>query len=117
MKQSNKNDEIASSWTLSGSRNDEKFNGRVDITKSIFKSDLRPIMEECECYACKNFSRAYINHLFKSNETFGMRLTTIHNLHFLIDLMHQSRTHILLGDFKKFKDEWLKGWKIMSPSG
>ena len=91
----------------------QNFNGRVDMTKSIFREDPRPIMEGCECYACRNFSRAYVNHLLRSKEILGIRLTTIHNLHFLLDLVRQAREAIAEGKFVQFKNNWLKNWKAM----
>lgn len=79
-------------------------NGRLVVRNAKYARDFGPIDENCDCYTCKNYSRAYIRHLVKSNETFGIRLTTYHNLHFLLNLMEQVRTAIKedrLGDFKE----------------
>lgn len=79
-------------------------NGRLVVRNAKYARDFGPIDENCDCYTCKNYSRAYIRHLVKCNETFGIRLTTYHNLHFLLNLMKQVRTAIKedrLGDFKE----------------
>ena len=59
----------------------------IQITNAKFKKDTKPLDENCNCYACKNYSRAYINHLFRTKEPLAQRLATIHNLHFYLDLM------------------------------
>ncbi|MFC1700901.1 tRNA guanosine(34) transglycosylase Tgt [Patescibacteria group bacterium] len=68
-------------------------NKEINICKSIYKMDKKPIMN-CDCYVCKNFSRAYINHLFRANEMLGPRLSTIHNLHFMSKFMEKIRQDI-----------------------
>ncbi|PUB12288.1 tRNA guanosine(34) transglycosylase Tgt [Paenisporosarcina sp. OV554] len=78
-------------------------NGRLVIKGAQNARDFGPIDENCDCYACKNYSRAYIRHLIKAEETFGLRLTSTHNLHFLMNLMKQVRQAIRedrLGDFR-----------------
>ena len=78
--------------------------GRLVIRNAQFERDFGPLDPECSCYTCRNYSRAYIRHLIKADETFGIRLTTYHNLYFLIDLMRKVRQAILedrLGDFKE----------------
>lgn len=81
------------------------------IKNAKFKNDKRPLDPKCTCYTCKSYSRSYIQHLVKENEIFGHRLMTIHNLHFLIDLMAQARAHIEKNDFKKWKTAYLKKYK------
>src|SRR5690625_6785059 len=79
-------------------------NSILEVRNSKYSRDLGPIDENCDCYTCKNYSRAYIRHLINCNETFGIRLTTYHNLYFLLNLMEQVRTAIKedrLGDFKE----------------
>jgi len=61
--------------------------GRIIVRDAIYARDYTPIDPECDCYACRNFTRAYIRHLLKSREVLGIRLTTWHNLRFLINLM------------------------------
>src|SRR5690625_2902165 len=79
-------------------------NGRLVVRNAKYARDYNPIDENCDCYTCKNYTRAYIRHLINCNETFGFRLTTYHNLHFLLKLMEQVRNAISndrLGDFKE----------------
>ena len=61
------------------------------MRNKTYAEDFRPIDERCGCYTCRNFSRAYIRHLFKAEELFALRLLTIHNLYFLLDLARQIR--------------------------
>ncbi|QHS22883.1 tRNA guanosine(34) transglycosylase Tgt [Virgibacillus sp. MSP4-1] len=78
--------------------------GRLVVRNAKFARDFSPIDEHCDCYTCRNYSRAYIRHLIKTNETFGFRLTTYHNLYFLVKLMGQVRQAIkddCLGDFRE----------------
>lgn len=78
--------------------------GRLVIKNAKYARDFRPLDEQCDCYTCRNYSRAYIRHLIHCNETFGMRLTTYHNLYFLIKLMKRIRQAIrddCLGDFRE----------------
>mgnify|MGYP001229617584 FL=1 len=78
--------------------------GRLVVRNAKYARDFRPIDEHCDCYVCQNYTRAYIRHLINCNETFGFRLTTYHNLHFLLKLMEQVREAIRddrLGDFKE----------------
>ena len=68
--------------------------GRMIVRDAKFARDFSPIDPACQCYVCQNYSRAYIRHLIKANEIFGLRLTSWHNLHFLFDLMEQVRAAI-----------------------
>jgi queuine tRNA-ribosyltransferase len=76
--------------------------GRLVIRNAVYKDDYSPIDETCDCYACKNFSRAYIRHLISVNEMGGAMLLSIHNLRFLINLMEQMREAILNDSFALF---------------
>lgn len=90
----------------------EKTGGKLNLLNSSNKSYAGPIMKGCQCYACKNgFSRAYIHHLLKENEVLGIRLTTLHNLHFLLDLISKIRENIDRGTFLRFKEAFLKNWR------
>lgn len=88
-------------------------NGMVFTSKGLlsykaakFAQDLdTPLDENCDCYTCKNFSRAYLRHLFRAQEQLVMSLASIHNLHFYNNLMAQARKHIELGTFKEWKEE------------
>ena len=78
--------------------------GRLVVRNAKYARDFSPLDENCECYTCKNYTRAYIRHLINTNEIFGFRLTTYHNLYFLLELMKQVRNAISedrLGDFKE----------------
>ena len=81
--------------------------GQMDLGLSSQARDFRPIDEECGCYTCRHFSRAYIYHLFKESELLAMRLASIHNVHFLQDIMRQARVAIIEDSFIEFKD-WFK---------
>jgi len=76
--------------------------GRVVVRNSEFARDFSPLDPQCDCYTCRNFSRAYIRHLFKAGEILALRLVTIHNLHFLIRFMKAMRQSILDGEFLQF---------------
>ncbi len=75
--------------------NDQK-NGEIDIFKSKYKDDLKPIDEKCQCYTCQNFTRAYLHHLFKQRELLGYRLATLHNLFVMEKFMKRIREAIEL---------------------
>lgn len=78
--------------------------GRLVVKNAKYERDFGPLDPNCDCYTCKNYSRAYIRHLIRANETFGIRLTSYHNLHFLLNLMEQVRDairHDRLGDFRE----------------
>lgn len=76
--------------------------GKMIIKSARYKEDFRPIDEECTCYACRNFSRAYIRHLIMMQEILGMRLTTIHSLHFYLELVQMARQAILEDRYHEF---------------
>jgi len=73
--------------------------GRLIIKQAQYKDDPRPIDEACPCYACRNFSRAYLRHLFQAGEMLYASLATLHNLRFYMDLMREIRQGILAGAF------------------
>lgn len=80
--------------------------GRLVVKNAEFARDFRPIDQDCNCYTCRNFSRAYIRHLLKTEEIFGLRLTTTHNLHFLVNFMKEMRQSILDERFLEFREEF-----------
>ena len=80
--------------------------GRLVVKNAEFARDFRPIDPECGCYTCRNFSRAYIRHLLKTDEIFGLRLTTTHNLYFLLNFMKEMRKAILEDRFLAFREEF-----------
>lgn len=80
--------------------------GKFSVIKGRFAQDFAPLEEGCKCYACKNYSRAYINHLLRVYETLGMRLVTIHNLHFIQSLLREARKALASGEFEEFKNNY-----------
>lgn len=82
--------------------------GRISIKNQKYKTDSSPIDENCSCYTCKNFSRAYLNHLFRANEILYARLSSIHNLHFYLELTRNAREAILKNTFDEFRKEFYK---------
>lgn len=83
------------------------WRGRVSIKRQEFREDPRPLDPECGCYTCRNYSRAYLRHVFLSGEIISARLNTIHNLHFYIDLMRRARAAILGGTWASFRNDCL----------
>lgn len=80
--------------------------GKISIKRTEFKDDPNPIDPECLCYACRNYSRAYLRHLFLSREILSMRLNTIHNLFFYMNFFRNIRNALADGSFKDFKKHW-----------
>jgi len=82
--------------------------GRLVVKNAKYERDFGPLDPECSCYACRNYSRAYIRHLIRADEMFGLRLTSIHNLHFLVHLMEQVREAIREDRLRDFRDEFFE---------
>ncbi len=80
--------------------------GRVSIKRTEFKDDPAPLDPDCDCYTCRNFSKAYLRHLFLSKEILSMRLNTIHNLRFYLTFFSAMREAIAGGTFSRFKAYW-----------
>jgi queuine tRNA-ribosyltransferase len=85
--------------------------GRVNIGNSVYKKMEEPVDSSCGCYTCKNFSAAYLHHLFNCDELLAYRLATIHNLSFISNLMSDIRDAILDKKFNSFKEDFLKKYK------
>jgi queuine tRNA-ribosyltransferase len=85
--------------------------GTLNLKNAEFALDKNPIEENCGCYACSEFSRGYIRHLIKAEEILGLRLITLHNLHFYLDLMRQARCEIGNGTFDQFRRTFVTGYK------
>lgn len=81
--------------------------GSQVVTHARFRSDLNPLDAACDCYTCENYSRAYLRHLLKAKEILGLRLMTIHNLHFIHNFMAAMRAAIVRGEFGQFYRHWL----------
>lgn len=92
------------------------LDGKINLKNAKYKEDFTPIEEECDCYCCKNYTKAYIRHLIIADETFGARLLSIHNLRFLIKMMEDIRTSIKQDNFlsykEKFVDRYTKNSKL-----
>ncbi|MCI2154595.1 MAG: tRNA guanosine(34) transglycosylase Tgt [Solobacterium sp.] len=88
--------------------------GRINIKKAMYAEDFTPLDPECDCYCCRNYTKAYLNHLFRCQEGFGTRLMSIHNIRFLLRLMEDARTAIKEDRFNDFKEEKLKNMKFDS---
>lgn len=86
--------------------------GRLVIKNAGYAEDDRPLDEGCSCYVCRNYSRGYIRHLLKAGEILGQRLTTYHNLYFLVQLMKNARKAILEDRFPEFKEEFIENYKM-----
>jgi len=91
-------------------RNGQLFThtGIVNIPNAKYKTDERPIDEHCGCYTCRNYSRAYLRHLYKSRELLSYRLNTIHNLYYYLDLMAKMRHAIKEDKFSEFQQQFFK---------
>ncbi len=87
--------------------------GTVNLKNACHAEDPRPIEEGCTCPACREFSRAYLRHLVKAEEILGLRLISLHNLHFYLNLLATAREHILAGTFQEFRRDFVAGY---SPS-
>jgi len=91
-------------------RNGQAFtwDGYLQLRNSEYKEDFRPIDASCECFTCRTHTRAYIRHLFNTEELLGLRLVSLHNIHFYVKLIKLSRDAIREDRFDNFKDEFLK---------
>ncbi|MEE8163806.1 MAG: tRNA guanosine(34) transglycosylase Tgt [Anaerolineae bacterium] len=87
--------------------------GRLNIRNARYANDAAPIEEGCDCYACRHFSRAYLRHLIMAKEILGLRLATLHNLHFMLNLMRKIREAILAGTFSALRKEFLANYEIV----
>jgi queuine tRNA-ribosyltransferase len=84
--------------------------GRIIIRDAVYARDYSSLDSECDCYTCRNFSRAYLRHLLKVGEVLGIRLTTWHNLRFLINLMKNVRQAIMEDRLGDFRNEFFRGY-------
>ena len=89
--------------------------GRMNIKRAEFRVDPRPLEEGCACPTCRRFSRAYIRHLVTAEEVLGLRLLSLHNVHFLIALMRRAREAIRAGTFTSWSREWLARYHADTP--
>ena len=80
--------------------------GVLNIRNAVHQSDTGPIDPECGCYPCANYSRAYLRHLYVADEILGLRLNTIHNLHYYLNLMSEVRAALEQGRFTEFRRQF-----------
>ncbi|MET4561840.1 tRNA guanosine(34) transglycosylase Tgt [Lysinibacillus parviboronicapiens] len=90
--------------------------GRLVVKNAKYARDFGPIDPNCDCYTCKNYSRAYVRHLIRTEETFGIRLTSYHNLHFLLKLMEQVREAIREDRLGDFREEFFEKYGFNEPN-
>ncbi len=83
--------------------------GKIQVEKAIFANDFKQV-DDCKCPVCQNYTKAYLNHLFRAKEMLGMRLASYHNLFFIHELLRNARKAIRKGDFLKFKKSFLKSY-------
>ena len=89
--------------------------GTLNLKNSPYIMDKGPIEEGCTCPACREFSRGYLRHLVKSEEILGLRLITLHNLHFYLNLMARARAEIEAGTFERFRRDFVAHYKVWQP--
>jgi queuine tRNA-ribosyltransferase len=82
--------------------------GKISIKQARFIEDEMPLDAECSCYVCRNYSRAYLRHLYQSNEILASVLNTTHNLYYYLRLMESMRDAIAVGQFKTFREEFYR---------
>src|SRR5438132_1631393 len=85
--------------------------GTINLKNAEYAKDRRPIEEDCVCSSCREFSRGYVRHLIKAEEILGLRLITLHNLHFYLDLMRQARDAIKDGSFDSFRKDFVANYR------
>jgi queuine tRNA-ribosyltransferase len=85
--------------------------GKIHITNTEYRLDTKPVEEDCPCYTCTHYSRSYICHLFHGKEMLAGTLSSIHNIHFLVNLVKKIRQSILDGNFMEFKESFLNNYK------
>jgi len=85
--------------------------GRLNVKRADLARDRRPLDEDCRCECCRNYTRAYLRHLFVADELLGLRLLSLHNLAFLIDLAADARAAVLESGFEAWADAWLKRYR------
>lgn len=84
--------------------------GKLPLRNAEFASDFSPVDPDCDCVTCRNYTRAYIRHLIQVGEITGLRLATLHSLHFYMSLMQEIREAILNGSFAQWKERFLEGY-------
>jgi queuine tRNA-ribosyltransferase len=90
--------------------------GTLNLRNAIYIKDRGPIEDGCTCPACREFSRGYLRHLLKAEEILGLRLVSLHNLHFYLELMSRVRAALAGGTFAALRDEFVRGYRVRPAS-
>ena len=90
--------------------------GRLVVKNALYARDERPLDPECDCHACRNYSRAYLRHLFNTGELLGQRLASLHAIHFYLRVTREMRAAILRGDFEAWSRDFLARFRAGTPS-
>ena len=85
--------------------------GNINITNSKYRKDFSPIESDCKCYTCKNYTKAYLAHLFHAKEILANTLASVHNVYFIVNFVHQIREALMEGKFEEFKEEFMSNYK------
>ena len=85
--------------------------GTINLKNAQFAMDKNPIELGCECYACRNFARGYLRHLIKAEEILGLRLVSLHNLHYYLNLMKRVRAALEAGSFDELRRAFVKNYR------
>ncbi len=88
------------------------WNGTLSMRNAKYKDDFYPLDQNCDCYTCRNYTRAYLRHLFIAEEILALELASIHNLYFYLELVMQARKHIISGDYSDWKNRTIKNISI-----
>jgi queuine tRNA-ribosyltransferase len=84
----------------------------MNMRNAQYAEDHRPVQEDCTCYTCRSFTRAYLRHLYKAGEISALRLGTIHNVHFMLSLMSDLRAAIRSGTLDEFRTSFLARFRL-----
>jgi queuine tRNA-ribosyltransferase len=85
--------------------------GTISIKGGAYKADFKPIEDDCDCFACQHFTRAYLRHLLNVNEILGLRMVSVHNSHMFLKLMEHMRAHLAAGTFSDFRREFIANYR------
>jgi queuine tRNA-ribosyltransferase len=88
------------------------WNGKLVVKNSQYEKDFQPIDASCTCYTCRTFTRAYLRHLFQAQEILGLRLATIHNITFYMQIVKSARKAIQKGTYEEWKRQFLDNYQM-----
>ena len=90
--------------------------GRLVVKNAKYSRDFTSIDPTCDCYTCRNYTRAYVRHLIKTDETFGLRLTSLHNTHFLLQVMREVRQAIMDDNLLEYREDFFERYGYNEPN-